>query len=109
MSATSKKLLATIEFCETNFISEYSIDKLLQGWSIKNNPKCSAPSFLNELIAFLKSLPLVYFNNSGAQVGKIVEQVRKIMLAKTTGNETPQAMDKGLNILRAKKMVISYI
>lgn len=110
MSTTSKKLIATIEFCETNFISEYSIEKLLQAWGVKNQPKFTTLGFLNDFISFLKSLPLVYFNNSAVQVGKIIEQVRKIMLGKTAeaGNVSSQ-VSSGLNIIRARKQTISYI
>ena len=110
MSKTSSQLIATIDFCQTNFISEYSIDKLLQGWGIKNATKQITPSFLNELISFLKALPLVYFGNSATNVGKFIEQLRKILLEKTpeAGTETV-ATPQGLNILKAKKHVIKYI
>lgn len=110
MSTTSKQLIATIEFCETNFISEYSIEKLLQAWGVKNQPKCNTPAFLNDLIGFLKSLPLVCFNNSANQVGKVIEQIRKIMLSKSSENANLSGpVNSGLNIIRARKQTISYI
>ena len=110
MNNTSKKLIATLEFCQTSFISEYSIDKLLQSWEIKNSPKSSTPAFLNDLIGFLMTIPLVCFNNSATQLGKVIEQIRKIMLEKNPGEEElARSVSQGLNIIKTKKQKIKYI
>ena len=107
MKNTSNKIIGIIEFCQSTFVSEYSIEKLLLKWMVSNPENHLTNNFIIKFSNFINKLPLVLFNNSEENIGKITDQLKKIALEKAEVEYSTK--HNRLNIIKPRKTLINYL
>lgn len=70
-------IMATLNLIESNFISEISLNNLINAWQIKINNNSFL--FLNYLISLINKLPIELFNNNKNTIKKLNDNLRTIL------------------------------
>jgi hypothetical protein len=102
-------LTATLNFCETNFISDLTVDKLLREWQLSDVLKSSSANFLYDLILFVHKLPVALFKDNAANIQKITEGVRNILREKSPDTSVVASNAPVVSFLNKKRKTIEYV
>lgn len=102
-------LTATVSFCETNFVSDLAIDRLLRDWGLADAIKSSNNSFLYDLILFVHKLPLALFKDNAVNIQKITDGIRGVMRDKNTATSIATSKAQAVSFLNPKRKKINYV
>lgn len=76
-SGNLNTVMAILNFIESNFVSEISINNLVNSWQIKIDNQSFL--FLNYLISLINKLPVALFNNNQNNIKKLNDNLRTIL------------------------------
>ena len=105
----SQSLTAIVTLCESSFISELTIDKLIRQWQLDELSGQPYVRLLTEMTTFLQTLPLALFNHNPTNLQKIISGIRSLIVDKSQNITTTKSNSTGLNILKPKSKLIKYV
>jgi hypothetical protein len=84
----STVLHATVNFCESSFITKLAVQKLFETWGMNNLTNSQFKSALYHLIGFLRDLPIILFKNKPEHLKDFIAKIQEIRMQEYNDNYT---------------------